>query len=104
MSRIFLHRQTARLIFWLALALFSSGCLAPRVSQSKVEIKVNIEVDGQVKQAQIPSGSNVEAALKGAGVTLGSLDKAEPPLYTALGDGNLVKITRVREEFETRQS
>jgi resuscitation-promoting factor RpfB len=105
MSKIFTRPLRAfDLVFLLALAALLSGCFAPRVSQSEVEIKVSIAVDGATKQTQIPSGSNVEAALKSAGVTLGALDKIDPPLYTTLSDGSSVKITRVREEFETRQA
>lgn len=86
------------------LAPVLSGCLSPHVSQSGVNISVSITVDGQTKQASVPAGSSVENALKSAEVTLGTLDKAEPPLYTILSDGDTIKITRLSEKFETQQS
>ena len=101
---MFLRNTLSRFIIFFLLAVALSGCLSPRVSQSNVEITVSIVADGQTKQGKIPSGSTVEAALKIAGVAPGSLDKVEPPLYTILGDGDTVKVTRVSEKFETRQS
>ncbi len=91
-------------ILHILLALALGGCLSPRVSQSEVGISISISVDGQTKQVSVPSGNNVEAALKSAGVILGTLDKVEPPLYTILSDGDTIKVTRISEKFETRQT
>jgi resuscitation-promoting factor RpfB len=102
---MFLRSPIPRLIVLLALLVPSlSGCLSPRVSQSEVDISVSITVDGQTKQASVPSGNSVDAALKSAGVTLGTLDKVEPPLYSILNNGDAIRITRISETFETQQS
>ncbi|MGC1377148.1 MAG: G5 domain-containing protein [Anaerolineales bacterium] len=90
------------LITLLALAL--SGCRLPFVPQAAVDISVSISADGTTKQVQVPPGSTGEAALKKAGVTPGQLDKIAPPLYTILGDGDTIKVTRVIEKFETQQT
>ncbi len=91
-------------VLLILLALMLGGCLSPRVSQSEVGISISIMVDGQTKQVSVPSGNSVEAALKSAGVNLGTLDKVEPPLYTILSDGDTIKVTRLSEKFETRQT
>ncbi len=102
---MFLRSPFPRLIVLLALLVPGlSGCLAPRVSQSEVGISVSITVDGQTKQASVPSGNSVDAALKSAGVILGTLDKVEPPLYSILNNGDAIKITRIAEKFETQQT
>jgi hypothetical protein len=41
----------------------------------------------------------VQQALQQAGITLGNLDRVEPPSYTLLSDGASVRVVRVREEF-----
>jgi hypothetical protein len=72
--------------------------------QNAANITVNISADGATRQIQVPAGSTGEAALKSASLTPGALDKIEPPLYTILKDGDLIKIIRVTEKFETQQS
>lgn len=100
-----LRKSSTRLVtLFCLLALALSGCLSPRVSQSGVSITVSITADGETRQISVPSGSNVESALKSVGVAYVQLDKIEPPLYTVLNDGDTIKITRVTEKFETQQS
>jgi len=41
--------------------------------------------------------------LSRVGVTLGSLDRVDPDLYVLVSPGMQVKVTRVKEEFETKQ-
>lgn len=94
--------QLIAFITFLALAL--SGCTSPFISQGAVQLSVSINADGITKQVQVPSGSTVETALKTAGLAPGALDKIEPPLYTIVSDGGIIKITRVTEQFETLQN
>lgn len=84
-------------------SLLLGGCFAPQVSSSNLEISLTVSVDGQSLVVEIPSGSTVQAALDAAEVTVGSLDKVDPPAYALAQDGGLVSVTRVREEFDTRQ-
>jgi hypothetical protein len=88
----------------MLLAFTLSGCLSPRVSQSNVDLSVNVSVDGETKKVSVPAGSKVQQALENAGLKLASLDKVEPPPYTVVSDGLSIKVTRGREEFETQQS
>ncbi|MDW8278229.1 MAG: G5 domain-containing protein [Anaerolineales bacterium] len=89
---------------WLIVSFaLLSGCLAPQVSQGRVNIAVNLRADGQTFTAQVPAGSTVAEALKSAGLQVGSLDKVQPPLYALVSEGLSIEITRGREEFETEQ-
>lgn len=62
---------------------------------------VTIQADGEARTVEVPAGSTVLQALEAAGITPGEMDRAEPPFYAVLSDGNGLKLTRVREEFET---
>jgi hypothetical protein len=93
-----------RLVILLTLLIsVLSGCLSPRISQSDVSLSVTVNVDGGSKKINVASGSKIQQVLETAGLTLGSLDKVEPPVYTLVSDGLTVKVTRGREELETRQ-
>lgn len=92
------------LLLFTLLALSLSGCLAPRVSQSSVNVTVSITADGETRPVEVPGGSTVQDALDTSGLTIGNLDKIEPPLYTVISAGLSIKVTRGREEFETKQA
>jgi resuscitation-promoting factor RpfB len=103
-SLIFAGKSMKRPILLLLTAiLFISGCAAPRVSSSDVQIRVTVNVDGQSLGVDIPSGSSIQQAIEAANVTLGSLDRVEPPVYALAQDGSQVSVIRVREEFDTRE-
>ncbi len=100
--------ESARSLFlflplMILLALLTSACLAPQVSQRETTVKVSILADGQNREVEIPSGSTVQKALDISGISLGTLDRVEPPAYTLLSAGDAIRITRVREEFSTEQ-
>jgi len=102
---MFPRNHLSRLVVLLILlALMLASCMSPRVSQSGVEISISLTADGQTRQINIPSGSSVEATLKNNALSLGTLDKVEPPLYTILSNGDTIKITRIAEKFETKQT
>jgi len=84
----------------LVLVLLTS-CRSPQVTGE--DITVSITVDGLARNVTVPSGTTVTQALQTAGITVGDLDKVEPPLYTVLADGNSIKLTRVEEVFETEE-
>lgn len=91
------------ILFLLIISLLLSGCFAPQVSSSDLQISVTVNVDGQSLPVKIPSGSTIQQAIQAAEVTVGSLDKVDPPVYALAQDGSQVSIARVREEFDTRQ-
>ncbi|MCE7859835.1 MAG: DUF348 domain-containing protein [Chloroflexi bacterium CFX2] len=87
------------LLIFIAASLIAS-CRSPQLNS---DITIRIIADGQEKDAAVPSGLTVSQALEEAGVAVGPLDKTEPPLYTVLGNGDTVKLTRVEEIFETEE-
>ena len=84
----------------LAFALLAS-CRSPQVTSP--DNTVSIAVDGETRTVSIPAGSTVSQALQAAGIKVESLDKADPPLYTVINNGEEIKLTRVEEVFETEE-
>ncbi len=98
-----MHRfsLTFRLFFlWLAI-LTLAACRSPQLTAA--DITISIAVDGTTQIVSVAAGSTAQQALQSAGITLGNLDRVEPPLYTVLGNGDSIEIIRVQELFETEQ-
>jgi len=51
----------------------------------------------------IRAGSTVAQAFQITGITIGNLDRTDPPLYTVLNNGDMVTLIRVQEKFETEE-
>lgn len=66
-------------------------------------MEVSVSADEQVVDLKVPAGSTVQQVLDIALLTLGSLDRVDPPSYTLLTDGAAVRVIRVREEFVVEQ-
>jgi len=98
MHRLFPNRTLLAVL--LAFALLMS-CRSPQVTTPNITI--SITVDGASKTVTVPSGSSVTQAFQAAGITVGNLDRAEPPLYTVLINGDKVTLIRVKEDFETEE-
>jgi resuscitation-promoting factor RpfB len=93
--------KLASRILGLLLVLLASACAAPKATQASITI--SITADNQTNPLQLHAGSTVQQALDAAGLSLGLLDRVEPPVYTVLGQGSQVRIVRVTEEFEIEQ-
>jgi hypothetical protein len=63
-----------------------------------------IKVDGKLVSIDLPAGSTVQLALDKSGITLGSLDRVEPPVFTLLTGATVIQVTRVREVFEVEET
>jgi hypothetical protein len=85
----------------ILISLILWGCTSPQVTQGLITI--SILADDKDIQNKLPSGSTVQEALKFTNVTLGEMDRVEPPVYTVLTDGDQVTIIRVREEYFIEQ-
>ncbi|MDX1377965.1 MAG: G5 domain-containing protein, partial [Anaerolineales bacterium] len=98
-----MHRftPTFKLATVLTAFLLLTACRSPQMTGN--DISVTIITDGGSQAVALPAGSTVTQALQSAGVTVGSLDKADPPLYTVLSDGDSVTLIRVEEKFETEE-
>jgi hypothetical protein len=88
-------------LIFILLPIIILGCSAPQVTQGLITI--NVTADKKNVQLNITSGSTVQEALKSAQITLGEMDRVEPPLYTVLSDSSQVKVFRIREEYYIEQ-
>ena len=98
------HRTYSNFLWYIlgiTISIVIGGCAAPQVNQGY--ISVSIAADNQEIQIQIPSGSTVGEALTAAQITLGEVDKVEPPGSTVLSDGGRVAVTRVKDEYYIEQ-
>jgi hypothetical protein len=82
--------------------LLLTACQSPQVQQEN--ITVTLTADAKSRQLSLPAGSSVQDALTAAGLSLSQTDRVAPPSYTVLSTGASISVTRVREEFETRQA
>lgn len=61
-----------------------------------------VEADGKkIKVRSVPE--TVQNVLKQANVTLGEKDLVEPELITKVGKGDIIKVSRIKEEFVTKK-
>ncbi len=89
-------------LIWLVSGVLLVACGTATPSQGTLSI--TIKVDGKQINAEVPAGSNVQLALDKSGVTLGSLDRVDPPVFTLLTGATTLQVTRVREVFEVEES
>jgi len=89
-------------ILFFAIFALLIGCTPPQVTQQG-QISVRLTADDRTAEFQVPAGSTVEDALQFAGITLESLDRTDPPLFTLLTEGSEVIVTRVTEEFTVEE-
>src|SRR5678815_4208982 len=90
-----------RLILHLLVFSFVISCRSPQVTGP--EIMVTITADGTTRTVTVSSGSTVTQAFQSAGIVLGNLDRTSPAPYTVLKNGDVIELTRVKEEFETEE-
>jgi hypothetical protein len=92
------HSQKLFLVCMLVMVSVTlAGCSPPQATQATIQVKLT--ADDQSIELELPAGSTAEQALDHAGVTLGPLDRLEPPVYTLLTDGAPIRVIRVSEEF-----
>jgi resuscitation-promoting factor RpfB len=89
--------------FWMVLVtLFLLAACSPQVQPT--DLTVIVSADGSSRSVSLPPGDTVQQALTTENINLASTDRVDPPVYTLLSDQMTVTVTRVREEFETRQT
>lgn len=86
-------------IISLSLAILLASCSAA-ISQTDVSMPVTIAVDGSNASIPVEPGLTVKSALEKGGIILSPLDRVSPDLDTLLISGQVITVTRVREEFE----
>lgn len=93
------HRQL--MVFWLEVLLTANlllvACNAP--SRQPSQISVHLTADGKTSTVQALPNSTVQDVLTTSKISLGPLDRVDPPPYTVLLNGVSVHVVRMREEF-----
>jgi hypothetical protein len=87
---------------FILLILLLVACTTPPPATETL-VSASISADGQTIEVQLPAGSTIQEALENAGLSLGSLDRLDPPGYTVLTEGLEINLIRVYEEFEVEQ-
>ncbi len=95
--------RSALLLFFMAAPAILSACALSPSQPTQVIVAIAIIVDGGQQSATVPTGSTVEDALGQAGIELTNLDQVVPPSYTSLTESTVIRITRIREEFEMEE-
>lgn len=93
--------RKTRLYLLIVMALWLAACGTGRSQGDLAEVRLT--ADGSSRTVNVLAGSTVRQALQAAGVTLGPLDRSEPPVYTPLQGGEVVLVLRGAEAFETEQ-
>lgn len=84
------------------MVVFLLAACAPSPS-AQADISVDVTADGTTIAVTVPSGATVQQALAVANIALAQADRVVPPAFTVLTAPAGIVVTRVREEFETRQ-
>lgn len=87
----------------LLILLFFTGCTGNGQQAAPGTLKISIEANGQATSLEVTVGTTVQSALEEAGIALENLDRVDPPGYTLLEDGMVIKVTRVREVFTVEE-
>jgi resuscitation-promoting factor RpfB len=87
------------ILLFLALLFVAAGCSVP-AGTSVTNLPVTVVVDSRQVKLDISIGMTVQNAIEKAQISLGSLDRVEPPLYTVLTNAATIKVIRVKEVFE----
>ncbi len=95
-KKILYHRLLLGMLIFILTA-----CAAPQAQTQT--LKITVLADGQQHEVQLAPGSSVQQALDAVGITLGDLDRLEPPAFTVLREPTQVRVVRVREEFDIVQ-
>lgn len=90
-------RKTA-LLFLISLSLILSSCQVIPTPQL-AEIQVSITLDGSSTNINVPANSTVQNVLAKAGISIGSLDRVDPPLASIITSGDEILVVRVVEEY-----
>ena len=91
-----------RLFSMLALSFLLTYCAFPQ--RQKGNITVTVYTDGSSQAVDVPAGSTVRETFENIGITVNSLDRSDPPLFTVLSNGAEIYLIRVEEEYIVEMS
>ncbi|MCX8062002.1 MAG: G5 domain-containing protein, partial [Anaerolineales bacterium] len=89
-------------VFWILAGILIVGCISV-VEGSPQKIRVEIYADGKMYSIEVLPDSTVGQAIHQAKISMGPLDRTEPPLSTFINEPLSIRIIRVREEFEVEK-
>jgi hypothetical protein len=93
-------KKTFLILIILAFSLM--GCVSDSSNNQKFPVTI---LDGnQTFTVDSTFGTTVDQLLRDQQITIGALDRVSPPLNTFLQEGDVITITRVREEFSIVES
>lgn len=92
------------LFVMLLVLLVSVSCTSSPTTAVVNSIPITIETDGKQIALQVPAGTTSQGALDQAGISLGNLDRVEPPSYQILNSEETISVTRVREVFTVQEN
>ncbi|MBN1122526.1 MAG: G5 domain-containing protein [Anaerolineae bacterium] len=91
-------KQISRL-FTILIALLLGGLLAAcQFVPEQGDTTVTIVADGTTQVMVVESDLTVSDVLRGSGISLGELDRVNPPGYSRVSDGMTITVVRVVEE------
>jgi hypothetical protein len=86
------------ILLYLLISLPLAGCAALLPLQPESGVGVTLVADGDTQALVVRADLTVSDVLRQSGVTLGSLDRVNPPGYSRVADGMTITVVRVREE------
>ncbi|MDF1499498.1 MAG: G5 domain-containing protein [Anaerolineales bacterium] len=95
------NRTVYLILHLLLITGLLAACGRPQATARSIEIQ--IEIDDQTQAVAVPAGSTVQQSLDSAGIALAALDRVDPPAYTTVDEGTLIRVTRVSERFEIEE-
>ena len=99
-NRVVFTNPTSLLLLMLLAGMVLTSCTGIFPASN---IKVTVKVEGNQNLIDLPSGKTVQDALDMAGIKMGTLDRADPPIFTVLTQTTTVTVKRVREDYKTEE-
>lgn len=94
-----------RIFPFLVFLFLLAGCFPAQAQTAQNgQLTVTLAVDGTTSTIRVSPGTTVQGLLGAQNIQLSTLDRVEPPAFTVLSGGETVRVVRVREEFEMRET
>ncbi|MCS6907741.1 MAG: G5 domain-containing protein [Anaerolineales bacterium] len=78
------------------------GCATAAEGRAQ-NVKVEIAVDGEVISIEVSPSSTVGQAIQQAKISIGQLDRVEPPMSSVIESPLSIRVIRVQEKFEVER-
>lgn len=95
------HKSVILALLLIFLTFSLSGCTFSSVNTQLITI--TLIYDGTQEQVQVTAGTLISEVLQEQNISLSTLDRVEPPVYTQIEYPITVKVIRVNEIFEPEE-